>query len=163
MSISFSGSELIDIAINIEHSGIAFYDIMTRSAENEVARIAFKYLADMERQHVETFRDMLGEADKYQLAGTRDEDYAGYVKSLVDSAVFSEDALNSELADKVSNDIDAVELAMGAEKDSILFYYEVRELMHQHDQSAVTRIIAEEKTHLRQLSMLKKKLSEVKR
>ncbi len=31
MSISLSGSELINIAIGIERRGIAFYDVMVRS------------------------------------------------------------------------------------------------------------------------------------
>ena len=163
MSISFSGSELINVALSIEHSGIAFYDIMTKSTENEAARTAFKYLADMERQHVKAFQDMLGETGKYKSADTITEEHAGYVKALVDSAVFSDDMLNSELANKVNSDIDAVELAIGAEKDSILFYYEMKELMPQNAQAAVNGIISEEKTHLGQLSGLKKKLAELER
>jgi len=45
MSISFSGSELINIAIGIERRGSAFYDIMARSTENTIARDVFQYLA----------------------------------------------------------------------------------------------------------------------
>ncbi len=35
MPDSFAGSDLIDIAIGIERNGIAFYDIMAVSTENE--------------------------------------------------------------------------------------------------------------------------------
>ena len=66
MSISFSESELINIAIGIERRGIAFYDIMTRSTNNAEARDAFQQLADMERDHIQIFQGMLGEADKSQ-------------------------------------------------------------------------------------------------
>ena len=159
MSIFFTGSELVNVAIDIEKSGIAFYDIMTRSTESEEARNAFKLLAVMERQHVEVFQDMLGEAGKYQSAATFTEEHAGYIKSLVDSAVFSEEMLNSELANRVNSDIDAVELAIGAEKDSILFYYEMKEIMPEPVHPVLTRIIAEEKGHLMQLSGLKKRLA----
>ena len=38
MSISFSGSELVNIAIGIERRGIAFYDIMTKSTKNAATR-----------------------------------------------------------------------------------------------------------------------------
>ena len=48
MSISFSGSELINIAIGIERRGIAFYDVMAKSAEDDKLRDVFQYLADME-------------------------------------------------------------------------------------------------------------------
>ncbi len=70
MSISFSGSELINIAIDIERRGIAFYDIMTKSTENATAREVFQHLVNMEREHIRIFEGMLGEAGKYQPSET---------------------------------------------------------------------------------------------
>ena len=158
MSITFSGRDLINIAIDIEKSGIAFYDIMTTSTESEEARAAFRNLTKMERNHVQVFQDMLGKGGQFQSASPYGPEHVAYVKSLVDNAVFSEDMLNSELANKVSSDIEAVELAIEAEKDSILFYYEMKEVMEQGEMPVVERIINEEKGHLRQLSLLKKEL-----
>ncbi len=159
MSISFSGSELINIAIGIERRGIAFYDIMARSIRNATARDAFQHLADMERHHIQIFQDMLGEADKYQPAETYAGEYAHYLQTLVDSAVFTDDMVTSEVATQADSDIEAIELAIGAEKDSILFYYEMRDIMPERAYPTVNKIIAEEKSHLRQLSELKKKLA----
>jgi rubrerythrin len=65
------------------------------------------------------------------------------------------------MATKVSSDIEAMELAIGAEKDSILFYYEMKDIMPQRAQPTVNKIIAEEKSHLRQLSELKKRLAAI--
>ena len=161
MSISFSGSELINIAIGIERRGIAFYDIMTRSTKNAIAREIFKYLGDMEQEHIRTFQGMLAEADKYQFPETPTGEYTAYLQALVDSAVFSDDFVTSEMATKVGSDIEAMELAIGAEKDSILFYYEMKDIMPQRAQPTVNKIIAEEKSHLRQLSELKKKLAAI--
>lgn len=159
MSISFSGSELINIAIGIERRGIAFYDIMTRSTGNATARDVFQYLTDMERQHIQIFQGMLGEADKYQIPETYAGEYAAYLQALVDSAVFTDDMVTSEMATKAGSDIEAMELAIGAEKDSILFYYEMKDIMPRRAQPTVNKIIAEEKSHLRQLSELKRKLA----
>ncbi len=160
MSISFSGSELINIAIGIEQRGIAFYDIMARSTKNDVARDVFQYLADMERGHIQTFQEMLSEVDKYQFsAAAAEEEYTAYLQSLVDSAVFSEEMATSETVTRTESDVEAIELAIGAEKDSILFYYEMKEIMPQRAQATVNKIIAEEKSHLKQLSELKKKLA----
>ena len=159
MSISFSGSELINLAIGIERRGIAFYDIMVRSTQNATARDVFQYLADMERQHIRVFQDMLGEADKYQMPETQAGEYAAYLQALVDSSVFTDDMVTSEMATQASSDIEAMELAIGAEKDSILFYYEMRDIMPQRARPTVNKIIAEEKSHLRQLSELKRKLA----
>ena len=159
MSISFSGSELINIAIGIERRGIAFYDIMIKSTENAMARYIFQHLADMERQHIQTFQGMLGEADKYRIPETYAEEYPAYLQVLVDSAVFTDDLATSEMATQADTDIEAVELAIGAEKDSILFYYEMKDIMPQQAQPTVNKIIAEEKSHLRQLSELRKQLA----
>ncbi len=46
-----------------------------------------------------------------------------------------------------------------AEMDSILFYYEMKDIMPQRAQPMVNKIITEEKLHLRQLSTLKKRLA----
>ena len=159
MSISFSGSELINIAIGIERSGIAFYDSMARSTKNDVAREVFQYLSDMERGHIEVFQDMLSEADNYQPTVPDDSEYGAYLEALVDSSVFTDDMVTSEMTERAGSDIEALELAIGAERDSILFYYEMQEIMPQQARPMVKRIIAEEKSHLRQLSELKKRLA----
>ena len=62
---------------------------------------------------------------------------------------------------QLSSDIEAMELAIGAEKDSILFYYEMKEIMPQRARPTVNKIITEEKSHLRELSELKKKLATI--
>ena len=159
MTISFSGSELINIAIGIERRGIVFYDIMASSTKNSATREVFHYLADMEREHIKTFQGMLGEADKYQPSPDQAGEYTAYLQALVDSAVFSDDLVTSEMATRAESDIEALELAIGAEKDSILFYYQMRDIMPQRAQPTVNKVIAEEKSHLRQLSELKKKLA----
>ena len=159
MSISFSGSELINIAIGIERTGIAFYDIMAKSTENAAARDTFRHLADMEREHFQIFQDMLGEADKYQIPETYPGEYTAYLQALVDSAVFTDDFVTSEMVTKVNSDIEALELAIGAEKDSLLFYYGIKEVLAERAHPRINKIIAEEKSHLRQLTELKKKLA----
>ena len=161
MSISFSGNELINIAIAIERKGIAFYSIMAKSTENAIARDVFQHLADMERQHIQIFQGMLDEADKYQVPESYAEEYAAYLQALVDSAVFADDMTTSEMATEADSDIEAMELAISAEKDSILFYYEMKEIMPQRAQPTVNKIITEEKSHLRQLSELKRKLAAI--
>ncbi|MFC2063458.1 ferritin family protein [Chloroflexota bacterium] len=159
MAAVFSGSELINIAIGIEKRGIAFYDVMARSADNATARSAFQYLCDMEREHVKIFQGMFGEADKYQPVEAATADYAGYLQALIDSAVFTDDLATSEVATHTANDLEALELAIGVEKDSILFYYQLGEVIPQPARSVVSKIIAEEKLHLRELSDLKKRLA----
>ena len=159
MSISFSISELIDIAIGIERRGITFYDIMAKSTDDEMARDVFQSLVNMEREHIRIFQDMLGEADKYRPSETCSQEYADYLQALVDNAVFTDDMITSEMATQADSDLKAVELGLRAEKDSILFYYEMKDIMPRQALPTINQIIAEEKSHLRQLSELKKRLA----
>lgn len=159
MPISASGSELINIAIGIERRGIAFYDIMTKSTESTAAREMFQRLVNMEREHIRVFEGMLSETEKYQLAESYPGEYAAYLQALVDSAVFTDDLVTSELATQADSDVEAIELAISAEKDSILFYYEMRDIMPRRAQPTVNNIIAEEKSHLAELTVLKKRLA----
>lgn len=161
MSISFSGSELINMAVGIERRGIAFYDIMTKSTENAAIRDAFQYLADMERSHLQLFQEMLDKAGKAQAPEPDNKEYTDYLQALIESAVFTDDMITSEMAMEADSDTEAIELAIGAEKDSILFYYEMKDILPRPVQNLVNQIITEEKSHLRQLTDLKKKLAAI--
>lgn len=160
MSIAFSGSELVNIAIGIERSGVIFYDTLVKSTKNVATRDVFQNLADVEREHIQIFQNILTEAEKYQIPEAYAAEYAAYLQALVDNAVFTDDFITSELATKADSDIEALELAIEAEKDAILFYYGMREIASQRTQSTVDKILTEEKLHLRQLSELKKELSD---
>jgi rubrerythrin len=159
MSISFTSNELINIAIDIERRGIAFYDVMTRSTKNTATRDIFQYLVDMERGHIQIFHDMLTEADRNHGVGSYSAEYAAYLQVLLDSAVFTNDMVTSELAANAESDVEAMELGIGAEKDSILFYYEMKDIVPKRVQPIVDKIITEEKSHLIQLWDLKRKLA----
>jgi len=159
MSIVFSSGELINIAIGIERRGITFYDIMAKSTDNEMAMAVFENLVDMERRHIEIFQDMLGEAADTPPSESSTGEYSGYLQALIDDAVFTDDMITSEMASQADSDIKAIELAISAEKDSILFYYEMRDIMPRRALTVINGVIAEEKSHLQQLSEIKKKLA----
>jgi len=158
MAIFFSGSELVNIAIGIEKSGLAFYQSLVKKEKDVMARGAYKYLAEMEEKHIETFQSMLDTVGEYKPPEMYTEEYDLYLKALVDSAVFTDDKVAREMAEKAASSAEAIQIALGAEKDSILFYSEMRNLVRERDRGVVDRIIEEEKSHLRQLSDLKRKM-----
>ena len=159
MTTSFSGNQLIDIAIGIEKNGLAFYDVMAISTEDNETKAAFHYLAEMERAHIGIFQAMLTEADKYSTSETYSGESAKYIQSLVDNTVFTDEMATGELTTQVNTDIGALELAINAEKDSILLYYEMKEIIAKQAQPSLNKIISEEKSHLEKLSELKKRLA----
>jgi len=159
MGIFFSGIELTKIAIGIEKNGAVFYDSLANSIRDVTAKETYRDLARKERDHIEIFHNMLEQAGDYQPPENYTEEYELYLKALVDSAVFSNDTVAREMAQKANNDVEAIQIGIGAEKDSILFYSEMRDLVRKPDREIIDRIIAEEKSHLRHLIDLKKGFS----
>ncbi len=89
---------------------------------------------------------------------TYTEEYMLYLNSLVDSTVFSDVAEAQQKAGRVFDKIEAIDTGIQAEKDSILFYAELQNLVRERDCKVVLNILDEEKQHLRQLSQLRTRL-----
>ncbi len=157
----FSGSELVNIALGIERNGVAYYSALAEAATDASLKETYNYLANMERNHIEIFQKMLDSAGKYLLtyAGEDEEEYELYLKALVDSSVFTSDRVARQMAQKASNAAEVMQIALGAEKDSILFYSEMRELVSEQDRPVLDKIINEERSHVRLLSDMKKKFA----
>ena len=135
MSIFFTGSELLEMALGIERNGAAFYD----------------YLANEEKKHLNTLQGMLNNAGQYQPPEDYAEECMLYLKSLVDNSVFSNITEAQQKAEKISSEIEALDTGVQAEKDSILFYLEMQNFVRQPDRKIVLKIIDEGKAHLRRL------------
>ena len=156
MGIFISGAQLAQIAVGIEKNGAAFYDSLAKSAADVTARDIYEHLASKEREHIEIFQNMLNIVGDYQSPETYTEEYDLYLKALVETTVFSDEQVARQMAEKVASQAEAIQIGIGAEKDSILFYSEMRELVRRSDREIMDKIIEEEKSHLRQLSNLKK-------
>ena len=155
MGIFFSGSELLEIAIGIERNGMAFYQVLADKTGNRGVKDIYNHLAGEEKKHLDTFQGMSDSLGQAKPPETYTEEYMLYLKSLVDSAVFSNVTEARQKAGKVFNKIEALDTGIQAEKDSILFYTELRNLVRERDRKVVFNILNEEKNHLRQLSELK--------
>jgi rubrerythrin len=160
MPVELSSREIINIAIGIERRGISFYDVMAKSADDEASRAVFEGLVEMEREHLDIFRGMLEEIGESVLEETATPERSEYIRALMDSAIFTDDLITGEMATQADTDIKAIELGISAEKDSLLFYYEIKDSLPPRMVPLLDRIIAEEQTHLWQLSTIKKRLTE---
>jgi rubrerythrin len=61
------------------------------------------------------------------------------------------------MAEEAGDRAAALRAAMGFEKDTMLFYYDLREMVSEKDRQIITDIIREEKQHLRRLVNLAQK------
>ena len=157
----FSAAELLDIAVGIERNGVAYYDSLSQATGDPGLKKTYEQLADMERHHVDVFQQMRSSlSGAGAVVPVEDEvEYGAYLKALIDSSVFTNDRVARELARRAEGPAEALQLALGAEKDSILFYTEMRDLVPQRQREAVDNIIKEERSHVRLLSDLKQRYS----
>lgn len=149
--MGYNANEIVEFAINIETEGEKFYRKLSTNLNNDEVKELFKYFADQEVVHKETFSKMLDEIADYKPAENYPEEYFVYLKTLSENIVFSAKKFE-EVIDNLDNSIAAVEFAIRRELDSILYYYEMRELVSDSQKDTINRIILEEKEHFRKFS-----------
>ena len=157
----FTVAEMLDIAVGIERNGVSYYESLAQLTPDTELKAVYTGLASMERHHIDVFQGLRAAASGAGaiVPSESEEEYATYLQALVDSSVFTSDKVAREMAQKASGPAEALQLAIGAEKDSILFYTEMRDLVSQRDRDAVDKIVREERKHVRELSELKQRYS----
>lgn len=154
MSILFSGNEIIDMAMRIEENGRAFYLAAAERAEDENLAAVLRKLADNEVEHKTTFQALYKGDDKYNTVEGYDEEADAYIKAMAGAQVFAPGKSVADIAKEAKDVFEVLMLAMGAEKDSILYYTEMARWVQPKDKDVITSIAIEEKSHLKTLMQL---------
>lgn len=155
--VHFTGREVLEMAVKIEENGIHFYTDAGKASKNRKIKDLFKTLAEEETKHAKVFADLKKYASEDTVAEGFDPYIAEaslYLKALADSEVFTRADEGSRLAKKIKGEKDVVQFAIDMEKDSILFYYELDRMIRQKDKEVISRLIDQEKEHLKKLSTL---------
>jgi rubrerythrin len=160
MSDRFSIQEIVEIAIEVEKNGVTFYQALAESASAVRLRDLFAYLAGEERKHITRFEEILESVGGYQISEAYyATQYMGYMKALADERVFRSDVSVAEIADRARTPREAIDVAIGFEKESILFLHEMGELVSGTDGKTIQKLLDEERDHLTRLSAIKAQIS----
>ncbi len=151
----FTAAEALKMAMEIENNGEVFYnEVASKSTDPEVKAL-FEDLAAQERGHYRVFKNMLGEVKPApELPAAEYEEYQAYVQVALDNALFAGPDKALALARQAADKETALRAAIGFEKDTMLFFYDLREMVSEADQGAVSGVIREEKKHLRRLASM---------
>lgn len=148
MSQISTGKEFLEVAIEIEKNGRSFYEFIASQDRSKEVRDVFAQLAVREKEHENTYRGIMNRLGGYnprqQYAGEHDQ----YISRLANSSMFTAEQAQRILKKKTMTDIEAIEYGINLEKDSILFYSEIRGMVPLQDQELIDIIINEEKKHL---------------
>ena len=150
MSYDFNADDVFEMAEQIERNGAVFYRQAAANVLEEDARAFLLDLAAMEDNHETTFTEMrkkLSEKEKSATVFDPDGEAAGYLKALADTRIFFEKEIDTTSMQAI------LKAAILAEKDSIVFYLGMKEMVPDElGQSRLDAIIKEEMSHINLLS-----------
>lgn len=150
------GSELVKIGIQIEKNGRDFYNALAVRSKNKKIKEMFDFLAGEEEKHIVAFEKILDGIKGYEPAESYPGEYTAYMNILASEYVFTQKDTGGQLAGKVKDETEAVDLGIGFEKDSIVFYLGMRKALPEYDYKVIDELIAQEEEHLRMLLDVKK-------
>jgi len=154
----FAGSEVVEIGIQIEKNGRDFYSVLAKQSKNPKLAEVFKYLAGEEEKHIKAFQGILGKTEKYEPLGLDADEYYEYMNALASEYVFTQKNKGEEIAKTIKADKQAIEMGIGFEKDSIVFYVGIKKVVPAYEQKIVDELIIQEQLHLKQLLELNKQI-----
>lgn len=158
MKGGYSWTELVEMSISIEKKGERFYRDAAGDFDRGDIREVLGVLSDDERRHAEMFRSLLPEREETR--GIEIEEAMPYIEALIGSGVggyLEADDLRAEGGETVEQVLD---FALGFEKETIIFYHSLRDLVVGDAGSALDDILAEERKHIERISALRARLGE---
>lgn len=150
----FSGSEIVEIGIQIEKNGRDFYNALALRSKTEKVREIFEFLAKEEEKHIAVFQGILSEVEQYVPPESYPGEYFTYMNSLAAEYVFTQKDKGAQIAKSILNDKEAIDLGISFEKDSIIFYEGMKKVIPEYDLKIIEELIMQEKNHLKILTDL---------
>lgn len=163
MSILLNGDDLMDLAVQTETRGEAFYQQAAAKAEPGPARDLFIYLAEQEAQHRETFRSLIGAIVTTEIDPITWDEAIAYIEATVDRAFFAGDDQPIKAIDVLTDQPDAtvadmLSQAIAFEQQTLLYFSTLRDLVQPANRPLVDQIAAEERSHVRKLAAMRESL-----
>jgi rubrerythrin len=151
----FEPGEVFQFAIRIEENGEKFYRQMAQKFDETKVKELFSFLANEEMKHKKIYEEMVSKIEKYEPFETFPGEYFAYLRAYADKIIFTQKEFDEEIAN-IKNINAALDYAINAELDSILYYQEIKNLVSENQGKIIDKIIEEERRHFVKLSEIKK-------
>ncbi len=146
MAFDFNADDVFEIAEQIEENGAVFYNKASAAMTDPHYKKFLADLAVMEVDHKKTFADMraaLSEKEKKPTVFDPNDESVLYLKSLADLRVFYKKDMDTSSMENI------LKAAIEAEKDSIVFYVGMKDMVPEKlGKDKIDAIINEEKKHI---------------
>lgn len=157
----YSVNEVIEMAVQIEKNGYAFYHEATKRKDLDAkAKEFLEYLRDEELSHEKKFSNLRDELDMNVLELSVDwELVAEYLKTIVDGRIFNSEHSAIQMATQAKDLRSILDNAITFEKDTLLYFHAIAENINNPKTKGTLRsIINEEVTHVLKLNDFKKRM-----
>jgi rubrerythrin len=147
----YSIDEIMEMAVQTEVLGYQFYTGMAERFKKDGGLVKlFTELAKKEKDHEKIFKGIRDAVAKGGAAGPVEwEEVSSYMRAFVESEFFLGKGKSLPALDHIQTVKDAVKFAIGFEKETLLYFLELRSMVKEKE--AVDEIINEEKSHIRWL------------
>ena len=152
--ITLEAEDILDAAIRMEEAGEEFYRSTAAKLEDEDARKTFSFLADEEIKHKEMFSKMRSKLGDVPAEKSLQDAYVAYMRSFMKNVIFPQEMMEKQML-KAVDLVSAIELGIGRETASILYYEEMKKFVPADGQDTVEKVIEEERAHFTKLTALK--------
>ena len=156
MAVIFSAKEIAAAAVEKEKARRAFYASVADIATDEKMKALFVFLKEEEDKHVQEFEQI---RDRVPEGSSQPEEYIeemeAYMDSVIDDRLYA-DLDSKEFVQKAIDGGNIIQMAIGFEKDAILYFREFLPFLSDADRKIVEGLIEEEKGHIRKLAEMKK-------
>jgi rubrerythrin len=158
MRVRFNVDEVLEIAQQIERNGADFYRRAAELQQDASARAMLQELAAMEEEHEKTFSEMragLTDDERKEVTYDPEGELPLYLRALADKSVFETKPKPSEQLTGKESVADVLRLAIGLEKDSIVFYLGMHDFVPARlGGTRIDEIVKEEMGHVASLGDL---------
>ena len=158
MGLMLSSEEVFSLAMEIEKSGHAYYTTIAESADFEAVSKLFNFLAEQEIAHYRYFERLQRKAPELIVDAEEWEQTSEYIRATTESRFFIGEDRAIQLAKTAKSPIEAVDFAIGFEKDTLLYFFELYNVSPPEAKESALKIVEEEKRHVRVLSKKREEL-----
>jgi rubrerythrin len=150
MSFDFNADDIFEMAEQLERNGAKFYREASENVADPQSNKFLIQLSLMEVEHEKTFKAMraqLNEKEKTATVFDPEHEAGLYLRALADTRVFFQKTIDLKSMKEI------LKAAIEAEKDSIVFYLGMKEVVPEGlGKNRIDGIIKEEMGHIRLLS-----------
>jgi rubrerythrin len=146
-------ADITELAMELEKSGEAFYRAVAGKVASPEVRALFEDLANQEVAHYRIFQKLARSIREQPFMTDEEWDmYQDYLDATVQSAFFEGADKALAAADEVEDEEQALRMAIGFEKETMLFFHDLQDKVPERGKETVERVIIEERRHVQRLA-----------